>query len=192
MIGFVHRRVGIATTAALIVGLMAVTPASAYVAPMEPGSQCQTSSTGYRAVGYGRIDSGAWVWDGQLTWDLCVNRTGSGTHYGVVRLSAPSAQGLKDFWGVVRIYLQACVSGYPTVSQGIWQAPALVRGTLSNGRYWWNWQVTPTTSSYMTGSFRVQVAAYGAVQAPGWYESFFAASTGAPLMGYNTSGCMAP
>lgn len=191
MIGSVHRRVGIATTAALIVGLMAVTPASARVAPSEPGSQCQSAQTGYIGVAGGGGAS-AWVWYGDLRFDMCVNRTSSGNHYGVVRLSAPSGPGLKDFTGVVRFYLRSCTSGYPTVATGIWEAPTNVRGALSSSRYWWNWQSTGLTSS-SASSFYVLVAPYGAVSTVGWYESLTQGPYGAAgSPGYVASGCMAP
>lgn len=191
MIASVHRRVGIATTAALIVGLMAVTPASANVAPMEPGSYCQSISAGYRAVGAWQ-ETASWIWDGRLALNMCVNRTGSGTHYGSVQLSAPSGFGLTDFWGVVRIYLQANVSGWPTVSQAIWQVAGTARGTLSNGRYWWNWQTTPTTSAYMTGSFRVMVTAYATISGSGWAMSLFKGYPPAAGMGYYYGSFLAP
>ena len=190
MIASVHRRVGIATTAALIVGLLAVTPASAYVAPMEPGSQCQSVAAGYWAT-----SGTTYGWNGLLTWNLCVNRTGSGTgaHYASVQLSAPSWLGYNKFWGRVPIYLQSCTAGYQTVAYKEWLVEGIAQGTLSNGRYWWARQTTPTTSSYMAGSFRVLVGAYATVQGSNYRTiALMPGPVGSPTWGSYASACMAP
>jgi len=184
----VHRRVGIATTAALIVGLLAVTPAGAYVPPPEPGSQCQSVSGGYVASFVNNVWT--FVRDTRVQWDLCVDRTSSGTHYGVVRLSSQSDTGNKYFYPYnVDIYLQSC-SNWSNVASVRWVASGIT-GTLSNGWYNTYWVQTPSTSS-TASSFRIMISSTGAVNGGAREIELQPGQVGAPVRGYSYSGCMAP
>jgi len=103
------RHGAIATMAFLMAGLASERPVAAIIPPGGGGTTytCQTLSAGYSPVGAWQ-NTENWVWDGRLTWDLCVARTTSGTHYAIVRLSAPADLiGPYDrFTGTVSIYLQ--------------------------------------------------------------------------------------
>jgi len=188
VIASVHRRLGIATTAALIVGLMAVTPASAYVPPIEGGSLCQSVSGGYSAKAVNNVMT--YVPDGRVMWDLCVDRTSSGTHFGIARLTAVSWTGDRYFYPYnVDIYLQSCsswsyVASYRWVDSGI-------PGTLSNGWYNTYWVRTPSTSS-SGNSFRILISSTGSVAGGAQQIELQPGQVGSATRGYASSGCMAP
>jgi hypothetical protein len=199
MSGFVRRR-AIALAGAMLIAVSAAGPVSAIIPPGDSGSysSCQTISAGYSPVG-GWSDTEDWVWDGRLAWDLCVVRTSSGSHYGIARLSAPAdlIEQYDRFTGTVNIDIQKCVSGvYTNVGHKDWDVSGYSYASKSNGRYYFSWQQTTSTTS-SASYYRVRASGYGAVvpRNGGWYFSLSKSPYGPPPgtnPGVSTTSCRNP
>jgi hypothetical protein len=162
------RRVAIMLTATLVLAALSFGTASA-APPPESGVwyKCQTLNAGYSPNAGGGWE-GAWVWDGRLRWEVCIAQTSSGTHYAIVRLSAPAdlVERFDRYTGVSYIYLQKCVSGtYTTLKEKYWGVEQYSTATKVGSRYQFTWLQTPSTTSSAT-SYRVHIVTYSGAVVP--------------------------
>jgi hypothetical protein len=168
MIRTLLRRVTSATAAATLLASFAFATVHAAPAPVDGvWYSCQTKSAGYSPV-WSPPDDANWEWDGRLQWEICIAQTSKGTHYAIVRLSAPAdlVNKYDRYTGVSHFYLQKCVSGtYTTVAQKDWGVEQYAVGTKSGGRYQFTWLQTPSTTSSAT-SYRLRIVTVSGAVVP--------------------------
>lgn len=192
------RRIALATATAILLGSAVAAPASAAPAPA-PGVwyKCQTLPAGYIPIVSGNATG--WIWDGRLQWEACVAQTSSGTHYGIVRLSAPAdlAAQYDRFTGIAYVYLQKCTNGsYTKVGEKYWGVSQYVTGTKVSTRYQFPWQETTATTD-AASNYRLQIVTRIAAVVPRWSTAYYFSLQPNGVDPYNndgvyTTGCMNP
>jgi hypothetical protein len=175
MIRTLLRRGASMAAAATLLASMSITAAQAAPAPVDGvWYSCQTKAAGYSPGAAG--NASGWTWDGRLQWEICIAQTSTGTHYAIVRLSAPSdlVNQFDRYTGVSHFYLQKCVSGvFTTVAQRDWAVEQYSTATKVGSRYQFTWLQTPSTTSSAT-SYRLRIVTVSGAVVPrngGWLFS---------------------